>query len=58
LEYLRRAGGHWIAGEKMRDGSADAQAVLSRQGRYKSVRDNLRVKEVRLDGSEPVKVFV
>ena len=49
LEYLRRAGGHWIAGEKMRDGSADAQAALSRQGRYQSVRDNLRVKEVRLD---------
>ena len=49
LEYLRRAGGHWIAGEKMRDGSADAQEVMSRQGRYKSVRDNLRVKEVRLD---------
>jgi transposase len=52
LEYLRRAGGHWIAGEKMRDGSPDAQAVLSRQGRYKSVRDNLRVKEVRLEDSD------
>lgn len=49
LEYLRRAGGHWIAGEKMRDGSADAQAALSRQGRYQNVRDNLRVKEVHLD---------
>ena len=49
LDYLRRAGGHWIAGEKMRDGSPDAQAALSRQGRYQSVRDNLRVKEVRLD---------
>ena len=49
LEYLRRAGGHWIAGEKMRDGTADAQAALSRQGRFKTVRDNLRVKEVRLD---------
>ena len=49
LDYLRRAGGHWIAGEKMRDGSPDAQEVLSRQGRYQTVRDNLRVKEVRLD---------
>jgi Transposase DDE domain len=48
LDYLRRAGGHWIAGEKMRDGSPDAQAALSRQGRYQAVRDNLRVKEVRL----------
>jgi hypothetical protein len=49
LEYLRRAGGHWIAGEKMRDGAPDAQAALARQGRYQTVRDNLRVKEVRLD---------
>jgi hypothetical protein len=49
LEYLRRAGGHWIAGERMRDGNADHDAALSRQGRYASVRDNLRVKEVRLD---------
>jgi hypothetical protein len=49
LDYLRRAGGHWIAGERMRDGSADAQVALSRQGRFKTVRDNLRVKEVRLD---------
>jgi hypothetical protein len=49
LDYLRRAGGHWIAGEKLRDGTADHQTALSRQGRYQSVRDNLRVKEVRLD---------
>ena len=49
LAYLRRAGGHWIAGERMRDGSADAAEALARAGRYQSVRDNLRVKEVRLD---------
>ncbi len=49
LRYLTRAGGHWIAGEKMRDGSPDAQAALARPGRYRSVRDNLRVKEVDLD---------
>jgi len=49
LAYLRRAGGHWIAGERMRDGSPDAVEALSRQGRYQQVRDNLRVKEVRLD---------
>jgi transposase len=48
LRYLTRAGGHWIAGERMRDGSPDAQAALARQGRYRSVRDNLRVKEVDL----------
>jgi len=48
LRYLTHAGGHWIAGEKMRDGSPDARAALARQGRYRSVRDNLRVKEVTI----------
>ena len=52
LAYLTRAGGHWIAGERMRDGSADATEALSRQGRYQAVRDNLRVKEVRI-GPDP-----
>ncbi|GMU78417.1 MAG: IS1634 family transposase [Acidimicrobiia bacterium] len=51
LAYLTRAGGHWIAGERMRDGSADAFEALARQGRYQIVRDNLRVKEVRLDST-------
>ena len=58
LDYLRRAGGHWIAGEKMRDGSPDAHQVLSRQGRYQTVRDNLRVKEVRLDSDESQKRWI
>jgi hypothetical protein len=58
LEYLRRAGGHWIAGERMRDGNAQAQAALSRQGRYRAVRDNLRVKEVTLDGDSGVRWIV
>ncbi len=29
LRYLTRAGGHWIAGERMRDGSPDAHAALN-----------------------------
>lgn len=57
LAYLQRAGGHWIAGERMRDGSADALAALARQGRYQSVRDNLRVKEVRVEHS-PAKRWI
>ena len=48
LKYLQRAGGHWIAGERMRDGSPDAAEALARAGRYQIVRDNLRVKEVTL----------
>lgn len=58
LEYLRRAGGHWIAGERMRDGSKTAKDALSRQGRYRTVRDNLRVKEVRLDSTPGVRWIV
>ena len=49
LDYLTRAGGHYIAGERMRSGAPLVEQALSRQGRYSSVRDNLRVKEVRLD---------
>jgi hypothetical protein len=48
LGYLRRAGGHFIAGERMRAGTPHVEEVLARQGRYRTVRDNLRVKEVRL----------
>jgi hypothetical protein len=47
--WLQRGGGHYIMGEKLRNGSKDAQAALKRQGRYKTVADNLQVKEVVLD---------
>jgi transposase len=47
--YLQRGGGHYIMGEKLRGDSAEAAAALSRQGRYRTVAGNLRVKEVRVD---------
>ena len=49
---LRRGGGHYIIGEKLRSGSAEATAALSRQGRYSHVRDNLQVKEVKIADDE------
>ncbi|HEY0687823.1 MAG TPA: IS1634 family transposase [Kribbella sp.] len=52
LAYLRRAGGHFIAGMRMRDHNPLVEQVLSRQGRYQQVKDNLRVKEVRLDDTD------
>ena len=58
LRYLTRAGGHWIAGERMRDGAPDAQAALSRPGRYQTVRDNLSVKEVRVGEGDAAKRFI
>jgi transposase len=50
--YLRRGDHHYIIGEKLRSGSAEAAAALSRQGRYQEVTGNLRVKEVRISDDE------
>ncbi len=50
--YLRKGGNHYIIGEKLRSGSAEAEAALSRQGRYKDVAGNLKVKEVRIAEDE------
>jgi hypothetical protein len=47
-KFLQSGGGAYIIGEKLRSGSAEASAALSRQGRYKTVAGNLQVKEVRL----------
>jgi transposase len=52
LSCLTHAGGHYITGVKMREGSTKAAEALARAGRYSPVRDNLRVKEVRLE-SDP-----
>ena len=50
--YLRSGDQHYIIGEKLRSGSAEASAALSRQGRYQDVAGNLRVKEVRISEDE------
>jgi transposase len=50
--YLRSGDHHYIVGEKLRSGSAEAGAALSRQGRYQDVAENLRVKEVGVSDSE------
>ena len=50
--YLRRGDHHYIIGEKLRSGSAEATAALSRQRRYATVAGNLRVKEVRIADEE------
>ena len=53
LDYLRKGGGQWIAGVKMRDKSPDAARALSRPGRFTEVNDHLRVKEVTMDTATP-----
>ena len=59
LRHLRSGGGHYIAGIKLRSGMPETEQALSRQGRYRQVRDNLRVKEVRVgDGDAAIRYVV
>ena len=59
LRRLRTGGGHYIAGIKLRSGMPETEQALSRQGRYRTVRDNLRVKEVKVgDGDAAVRYVV
>jgi len=44
--YMARGGGHYIHAEKLRGANAEAAEALARQGRYRAVAGNLRVKEV------------
>jgi hypothetical protein len=50
--FLRRGDDHYIMGEKLRSGSTEARAALSRAGRYCEVAGNLKVKEVRIGENE------
>jgi hypothetical protein len=50
--HLRTGDHHYIIGEKLRSGSAEATDALARQGRYQQVRDNLKVKQVRIREDE------
>ena len=52
LRYLQRAGGHYIAGEKLRSGKENTAQALKRAGRYQTVRDNLEVKEIVVGNGE------
>ena len=47
--YLTRGGGHYIHAEKLRHTNTEATAALARAGRYRTVADNLRVKEVHVN---------
>jgi hypothetical protein len=50
--HLMAGGGGYILGEKLRCGSPEATAALSRQGRYQDVAANPRVKEVKISEHE------
>jgi Transposase DDE domain len=58
LRYLQRAGGHYIAGIKLRSGTAEARLALKRQGRYHTVAENIAVKQVIVGDGEAHQRFV
>lgn len=55
--YLQRAGGHYILGEKLRQGTEN-RAALARQGRYRIVDEGLHVKQVWVGEGETRRRFV
>jgi hypothetical protein len=55
--YLQRAGGHYIIGEKLRQGSANLKAI-ARAGRYRKVEQGLEVKQVWVGEGETRRRFV
>jgi hypothetical protein len=50
--YLRSGNHAYIIGEKLRSGSPEVKAALSRQGRYTEIAQNMRVKEVRISDTD------
>lgn len=52
LRELQKTGGHYIASEKMSSGKQTVEDALARPGRFKTVRDNLEVKEVVVGDGE------
>jgi hypothetical protein len=50
--YLRQGEHAYIIGEKLRCDSPQITAALSRQGRYTTIAENLRVKEVKVSDTE------
>jgi transposase len=50
--HLAAGADGYILGEKLRSGSPEAAAALSRPGRYQLVADNMRVKEVKVSAHE------
>lgn len=58
LRYLQRAGGHYIAGKKMRSGEKEVEEALGRPGRYRKVADSLEVKEVKVGEGDSMTRYV
>ncbi len=51
LQYLQRAGGHYIVGRKLKSSEPAAEAALSHKGPYTEIKENLSAREVTLGGN-------
>jgi transposase len=58
LKELQKAGGHYIAGERLRSGKAETEAALGRAGRYQWVQEGVEVKEIVVGEGEARKRYV
>ncbi len=58
LKELQKAGGHYIAGERLRNGKAETEAALGRAGRYRWVQEGVEVKEVVVGEGEARQRYV
>lgn len=58
LREFQKGGGHYIAGERLRDGQDVHEQALSRQGRYQKVNDSVEVKEVVVGEGEARRRFI
>lgn len=50
LQYLQRAGGHYIVGRKLKSGEPAAKLALARKGPYTEIKEHLSAREVSLGG--------
>lgn len=55
---LQKAGGHYILGERLRDAQGNYKEALSSRGRYRDIKDNLKVKEVTIGEGERRRRFI
>lgn len=55
---LRKAGGHYIIGEKLRDSQEVHKEVLAKRGRFTAIRENLELKEVVVGDGERRRRFI
>jgi transposase len=58
LKELQKAGGHYIAGEKLRSGKAATEAALGHAGRFQWVKEGVEVREIVIGEGEARQRYV